>query len=363
MYMAMATSQQIARYYDLFRDNEVTFTKEISHTLKLDPRQIYVKCNGSQWPCILNSASFQMARIIVGTKGGAYTQLARKDGVVNAQIRFCFTQSDNQPLAFFVSARVQTIQPYMNSQDLVVVTLAFTQRPPDDLIETLGSLLEANANSIKRREERIILNEDTKRKLGVMKEETLLTVQNIPRHCILRDLAFFGAKVILLGLSQFLKDKEAILYIDFEEPRETLAIKGKIISTFEVQGRKDICAASVAFDEKSVPLSYKMHINDYLTTQRKPQNSAAEQMAKLKAQQALVAKQKAAQEAKAKAEAAAGDKKEAAAPATDDAKTAPEAAAAENKEAQAPATEASPNAAPVENKAEGAPAEAKPAAS
>lgn len=311
----MATSQQIARYYDVYRDKEVTFTKDISKTLNLDPRQIYVKCGGSQWPCILNSTSFQMARIIIGTKGGAYGQLSgngNKDAVVNCNIRFCFTQSDNQPLAFFVASRVTSIQPYMNSQDLAVVTLTFTQRPPDDLIEIMGNLLEATANSIRRRDERIVLNEENKRKLGVMKEETLITVQNIPRHCILRDLSFCGAKVILLGLSQFLAGKEALLYIDFEEPRETLIIKGTIAATVPVQGRKDICAASIVFDEKIVPLSYKIHINSFLTTVRKVQTSAVDQIEAQKAAQAEAVKKRreaiAAENAKKEAENAAAQK-------------------------------------------------------
>lgn len=313
--MAMATSQQISRYYDVYRDKEVTFTKDVSKTLNLDPRQIYVKCGGSQWPCILNSTSFQMARIIIGTKGGAYGQLSangNKDAVVNCNIRFCFTQSDNQPLAFFVASRVTSIQPYMNSQDLAVVTLTFTQRPPDDLIEILGNLLEASENSVLRRDERIVLNEENKRKLGLMKEETLINVQNIPRHCILRDLSFCGAKVILLGLSQFLSGKECLLYIDFEEPRETLVIKGKIAVTVPVQGRKDICAASIVFDEKIVPLSYKIHINSFLTTIRKVQASAVDQIAAQKAAQAEAVKKRreaiAAENAKKEAESEAAQK-------------------------------------------------------
>lgn len=283
--MGIATSQQLTRYYDQYRDTEITFTKDIIRALGLDPRQIYVKCNGGQWPCIINSTSFQLARIIVGTKGGAFSELAKKDAP-NVNIRFCFrTEAENETIMFLVTGRVAQIQPYMNSKELVVVTIQFTQRPPDDLIEIVGRLLEANANAVRRREERIIINEDSKRKLGLSKEECIVVIQGVPRHCVLRDVSFSGAKILLIGLSQFLKNKEADLRLDFDDPAETLQIKGTIVAADLIQGRKDICAASIRFDESQVPLSYKLHINDYLTQVRKTQLSASDQIAQQKAAQ------------------------------------------------------------------------------
>lgn len=267
--MGVTTSQQLTKYYDLYRETEITFTKEIIRTLNLDPRQVYLKCVGSQWPCIINSTSFVAARIIIGTKGGAYAFITKNNPTVS--LRFCFIQSDNQPLSFFVTARVTNIKPYMDSQDLAIITLSFTQRPPDDLIEIIGSLLEANVNAVRRKEERILINEETKRKLALTKEETLVYVQNVPRHCILRDVSFSGAKVILLGLAQFLKDKETILRLEFEDPHEVLSIKGSIVATTEISGRKDMVAVSIKYDEKTIPLSYKIHINNYLTAVRKTQ--------------------------------------------------------------------------------------------
>lgn len=289
--MGVTTSQQITRYYDQFRDTEITFSKDIVRVLNLDPRQIYIKCNGSQWPCIINSTSFQLARILVGTKGGAYQMISQKDPPV-CQIRFCFKESGNQMMSFFVSAKVANIAPYMNSQDLAIVTLNYTQRPPDDLIEQVGALLEANQNAIRRREESIIINEDNKRKLGLMREETVISIANVPRHCIIRALSFSGTKFILQGLAQFLNDKEAVIQMDFEEPPERMQIKGKIVASSLIEGRKDIVLVSMQFDEKLVPLTYKMHINSFLTQQRKPKVSAADQLAQQreKLQKAAAAK-------------------------------------------------------------------------
>ena len=286
--MGVVTSQQIQRYYDQYRDSEVTFTKDIIKAIGLDPRQIYIKCNKGQWPCIINSTSFQQAKIIVGLKGGAYQALADKS-TTGINLRFCFFESDNQLMSFFVAGHVTNIVPYMNSNELVIITLTFTQRPPDDLIEVMGRLLEANSNAIRRREERILINDDSKRKLSLVREEAIILVQNVPRHCIVRDLSFCGAKIILLGLSQFLKNKPAALRLEFDDPQETIQLGGVIVSTDTIEGRKDIVAANMSFSEKLVPLSYKLHINNYLTAVRKSQLSASDQIAIQREKQAKMA--------------------------------------------------------------------------
>lgn len=270
--MGTATTQQITNYYDMYRDKEITFTKEIIKTLNMDPRQIYIKCSGSQWPCIINSTSFLSARIIIGAKGGAFSQLSKENTA--ASLRFCFIQPNGQPLCFFVNTKVTSVAPYATSTDLAMITLTFTQRPPDDLIEIIGRLLEANINAIRRKEERIIISEDAKRKLQLLKEETLVFIQNVPRHCIIRDLSFSGTKIIILGLAKFLVEKEVIIRLDFEDTHEPVGIKGKIVGAETIEGRKDLVSLSIRFDEANVPMVYKLHINQYLTAVRKKQLSA-----------------------------------------------------------------------------------------
>lgn len=289
--MGITTSQQIQDYYDHFRDTEITYSKDILRTLAVDPRQIYVKCNGGQWPCIINSTSFQFAKIIIGTKGGAYAQISKKEAPP-VSLRFYFFQASGQPISFFITSRVTEINPYMNSGDLAIVTLTFTQRPPDDFIERVGSLLEANSNAVRRREERIVISADSKRRLGLIKDETIVFIQNVPRRCVLRDISFGGAKVILLGLERFIINKEVMIRIHFDEPDEIVSLKGTVVATSPVEGRQDIIFACLKFDDATIPLSYKIRINNYLTSIRKhilnvnEQQNAEAQKAKEAAAQA-----------------------------------------------------------------------------
>ena len=263
--MGVVTSQQLSRYYDMYRDIDVVFTKEILKTLSLNPRQIYIKCAGGQWPCILNSASLLAAKVVVSKNGGAFSAM-KKNSSVN--LHFCFSPVDSQPIVFFVNTRFDDYVPYMNSEDLVIVTLAYVNRPPDDLIAAMGSLLEANANAVRRREERIALNPNSKRKLGLQNEESIVYVQNVPRHCVLRDISFSGAKIILVGLKAFIIKQIVMVRFEFEEPRETIYVRGVVVAVDEIEGRKDLVVARILYDEKSVPMAYKLRINNYITDVR-----------------------------------------------------------------------------------------------
>lgn len=283
--MAIVTAQQLTHYYDYYRTTEIKFTKDIIKTFGMDPRQIYIKCDGAQWPCIINSTSFQQAKVIIGTKGGAFQQLSKKDaGTVN--VRFLFRNSAGEQLSFFIGGRVNGISSYANSTDLAIVNIQFSQRPPDDFIEMIGHLIDANENAIRRYDERIIINADSCRKLGIPKEETVITIQGVPRRCILRDLSFGGAKVMVLGLAKFLVNKETSLNLQFTEPDETIELKGRIVKAVAAEGRNDIYAASIRFDEESISMAYKIHINNYLSSLRKNElenQAKQEEIEKMKA--------------------------------------------------------------------------------
>ncbi len=274
--MAIVTSQQITRYYNEYLNTEITFTKDIIRTLNMDPRQIYIKCAGDQWPCIINSTSFVLARIIVGTKGGAFAQISKPGGSA-VSLKYSFYQADGQLMSFFISGKVSNITPYMNSQELVIVTIAYTQRPPDDLIQMVGHLLDANTNAIRRKEERIPINADSMRKLGIPKEEQVVLLDNVPRHCILRDLSFGGCKILLVGLERFLKNKPVKIQLEFDEPHEIITLDGTVVEVGPVEGRKEIVSANVRFEDSSITLSYKIHINNYITTTRKNELSSGTQ--------------------------------------------------------------------------------------
>ena len=103
--MSVTTSHHISRYYDYYRDKEIVFTKANLKSLRIDPRQIYLKSNGGQWPCIINSSSLQQAKVIVGTSSGIYGTI-QKNRTAPISIRYCFFDQNNEPIQFSVNCNV-----------------------------------------------------------------------------------------------------------------------------------------------------------------------------------------------------------------------------------------------------------------
>jgi hypothetical protein len=99
-------------------------------------------------------------------------------------------------------------------------------------------------------------------------KESTAFVQAVPRRCILRDLSFSGAKLIMMGVAKFLIDKEVGLRVDFDDPKESFLVKGKFIRAESVEGKKEMIALAIEFDEAIVPMGYKIRINEFLSTVR-----------------------------------------------------------------------------------------------
>lgn len=262
--MPVTTSQQITRYFQQFSQAEVTFTKEVVKTIMLNTKHVYVKCLGSQWPCIIYAASMTTAKIIANLKSGLNECIRNSNSLV--QLRFSFAQPDiADPITFFVPARVTASQPYgEKNPDLFFASLEFTQRPPDDLIQILGQLLEANVNAKRRKEERIPLSAHSQSQLGLVVEDCGVAVDGVPRRAIFRDVSFSGCKVVLAGVAKLLVKKATTVRLVFDEPKQSYQIEGTICRFDPVEGRDDIAAFGILFDEDSVPMGYKMRINSAL---------------------------------------------------------------------------------------------------
>jgi hypothetical protein len=262
--MGITTSQQIQDYYELYKTNDVTFTKEVVKAINLVPKQIFIKCLGTHWPCLIVSASLSSARLFATLNETFYEQIKRSGNII--QIRFAFKREEKtDPLTFYISAKVSGFTPYGKSEkDINFINSIFTQKPPDSFIEILGALLDATMDSQKRKEERIIVTVDSARRLGLSSKETVILIDQVPRKCLIRDLSYSGAKVILIGVAKFLINKPAVIKIGFEDYQEPLSIRGHILRDEEVSGRKDLIALAIKYDETYIPIEYKMLINQYL---------------------------------------------------------------------------------------------------
>ncbi|MFO7781843.1 MAG: PilZ domain-containing protein [Spirochaetia bacterium] len=266
--MAISTSQQIARYYQQYSDVDVTFTKDVIKATLLHPKQVFLKCTGYQWPIVVYSASMTGAKIIANMKTSLSEAVKKSNNMVS--LRLSFLQRDKaDPLSFFVGARIAGYTPYGKEKpELYFLTLTYTQRPPDDLIEILGRLIDANTSSARRKEERIPVTADSARAMGLNHKDAMVYIDGVPRRCIVRDVSFGGAKVVILGVAKFLVNKQANLRLTLTETDEEVDVPATVVRFEAVEGRSDIAALALQFDTETIPMKYKLMISVFLNSSK-----------------------------------------------------------------------------------------------
>ncbi len=174
-------------------------------------------------------------------------------------------KGSRQAVTFFVACRVESLSEYHPQKpQLRFITLEFTQRPSDQLIGVLGSLLEIKANALRRRDERIVVTPEVMRKIGLESKESCVAIAGAPRRCILRDISFGGAKVLLSALGTPSGEKKVLLKLARCELKDETVLDGSIVRVEDVQGHDDLVALSIQFSSEP-PMSYKQKINNAFT--------------------------------------------------------------------------------------------------
>jgi len=264
----MITSQQLNRYFEQFGTVEITFTQRVTEVLRLLPKHVYLKVQADIVQCVIYSTSMREAKVIASLRASTLRAIQKEN--VGVALRFCFARPDrSDSLSFYVAAKVSGCVAY-NAQapGLHLLSLEYTNRPPDDLIEILGELLEANINAKRRKEARIDITPASLKALGLESKEALLHVSGVEHRCLLRDLSFSGAKVLIYGRAADMVDKPAVLRLDLAGEKTLIALPGKVLRFETVANREDIGSVAILFEEQKVPMPYKLALNNYLRSHR-----------------------------------------------------------------------------------------------
>ena len=271
--MSIITSQQLAHYFEQYESTDVTFNRQVIEATGLVTRNVYLKLLDRQIPCIVFSSSMAGAKVIASIKGPVLIALRQNNSRLT--LRWCFKLPDKvEPITFFVTCHATGFTHYaVQDPDAQIMNLEFTQHPPDDLIQILGTLLEASCNSQRRKDERITITPESMKKLGLESREVSLIVDGAGHRCVLRDLSFSGAKVLSPGFAPDLSGKAVSLRISRSDQAVEMTLPGVIRRVEEVGGRADILAVGIEYSSDP-PMTYKLLINGYLSTVRKTSKEA-----------------------------------------------------------------------------------------
>lgn len=266
--MSLVTSQQIDKYLELYSDVLLPFSKEVVEVLSFDLKQAYIKASGGQWPCIIHSASMQSVKIICNKNSPLLKNLSTK-GVSNSSLRFSFADADSkEPISFFVNVKLIGVSDYQ-PPDIALVSLAYTQRAPDALIERLGKVISASVNAKRFPNEQIAITDANMRRIALARKESVIFIDGVPRRCILQSISFAGATIYMMGVAAFLKKKNITLKFEFSDPDISLSLKGKTTEATPLEDRKDLVSLIIEFELPKVPMNYMLYLSRYFELPRK----------------------------------------------------------------------------------------------
>jgi hypothetical protein len=123
-------------------------------------------------------------------------------------------------------------------------------------------------NARRRKEARIEVTPASMKALGLESREAVLLVQGAERPCLLKDLSFSGAKVLIYGKGEELVEKQAVLRLTLAGESKPIALPGRILRFETAANRKDIGALAILFEEQKVAMPYKIAINNFLRVHR-----------------------------------------------------------------------------------------------
>ncbi len=260
--MATLPNQRLTQYYELYKDKELAFNKSVISMIGLEAKKVFLKVKGEQWSCVVYSCSMSSSKIIVSMDSKSFEHLKTAKNFASLRMSF-ITHENKSSIAFFVPALVTGYNSYSGGPNLFIVSLRFTQKPPDDLIEIIGKIFNSADMFEKRKDIRISLDQKIAADMGLKSNKTIALIDNIKRPVIIKDISASGSQFILACVPKFIMNKKVQLLIVKTNSKE-IFLTGTAIRHEEITGRTDIFGIGIIFDQEMIPLDYKELLNNYL---------------------------------------------------------------------------------------------------
>ncbi len=254
--MTLLGTSVLQNLYQEYLDTELTYTKEVASGLGLLPAESSLKWQGELFPCVVHSCTFRAAKVLVRLTGAQWKAMDLGSKITTLTLTFLQPKTGKKEL-FQFNGTLQALQQHGAPENELSILLAvvFSHRPPEGFLQAHGSYLNLKKEANQRREDRIPLNADARELLGLASLNTTVVVDHIERKCLLRELSYNGARVILTGVAPFLLDKPFTLAVPMAG-RDSLDIPGRILRAEAVDGHKGLAVIALGYHPDRVPLEY-----------------------------------------------------------------------------------------------------------
>jgi hypothetical protein len=263
--MTEHASKRLSFLYETFSGTEVAFNANVILASGLSTHEVRLKFGDDELPCVLYACSMKGAKVIAKVGPSFGGGQAHHGGLVTLRLAFR-TADDPGAAGLSLAARVESVSEYdPQKSQYRFMSLTFVQRAPDALVEILGSLQEIAAIEARRRDERIVINEESMRKVGLQSKESCVAIGGDARRCLLRDLSFSGAKVLVSTPGHLSDSSRVTLKLSRCDAPDSTVIDGSVVRVEEVSGRDDIVALSIRYSGEP-PIGYRQRISDYFSS-------------------------------------------------------------------------------------------------
>ena len=254
--MTLLGTSVLQNLYQEYLDTELTYAKDVAAGLGLLPAETSLKWQGELFPCVVHSSTFRAAKVLVRLSAIQWKALEFGSRITTMTLTFLQPKTGKKEL-FQFNGTLQVLQQNGAGQGEVSILLsvAFSHRPPEGFLQAHGSYLSLKKEANQRHEDRVPLNDEAKELLGLASLNTTVVIDHIERKCLMRELSFGGARVILTGVAPFLLEKPFTLAVPFTG-RTSIDISGKILRADAVDGHKGLAIIALGYHPDRVPVDY-----------------------------------------------------------------------------------------------------------
>jgi len=254
--MSLLGTSVLQNLYQEYLETELTYSKEVALGLGVLPAESSLKWSGDLFPCVVHSCSFRAAKVLVRLTASQWRAMERGTKLTTLTLTFVQPKTSKREL-FQFNGNLQVLQQHGSGEGEVSVLLGvvFSHRPSEGFLQAHGSYLNLKKEANQRREDRISLSPEARELLGLSSLNTSISVELIDRKCLLRELSYNGARVILTGVAPFLLDKPFVIDIPFAG-RPPLQIPGNVLRAEAVESHRGLAVLALNYHEDRVPIDY-----------------------------------------------------------------------------------------------------------
>lgn len=258
------SKNDLRAFYDQYHETNITINKKVIVFLKLIMQNIIFKTANISTNCILYSLSMNTAMILLNVDKINISEISSKI----CALKLAFQSHERKTKIFLhIDVKVTGSKQFNSANNkLSLIYLSFCKAPPDDLISIIGSYLKNQQIIEKRKEERIIFNEQTKKRMGFFDPVSVLSMNNAQQKCIIKDISYSGSLVIVKGDFTRLINAPVTLSIIENIKNNRMDITGTIIRSDIIAPDNVISALGLHFDEDKIPVIYHNKIAEYLSS-------------------------------------------------------------------------------------------------